>query len=203
MRTDELPPLDSPEHLVKMRMADPYPYYAWLRDNDPVHPELGSGGRTVWQMSRHEDVLPLLSARTRTESPATSRAPLNRHVLHTAGAEHLRLRRMINSAFTPRRISGMDTYIRQDAESLLEAVADREQIDLIADFSAPLTFRMICRILGVPADQATPAARAVVAATVLLPSAGISAADRERDERELADFLRVLIARNELVCDSG
>ncbi|OKJ49528.1 hypothetical protein AMK27_36330 [Streptomyces sp. CB02009] len=190
-------------------MRDPYPYYAWLREHSPVHAEVGSGGRTVWQISRYEDIQPLLSDARLSKEPGRvpgyvpGPAGLNSHVLHADGAEHRKLRGLINSAFTPRRIAGLGDDIRRDAEALLDAVEQHTEIDLIADFAAPLTFRMICRIMGVPGHLSTPAARAVVAATVLLPSAGISSAERQRDERGLAEFLRSLIAHKRVAGAEG
>ncbi|WP_283300788.1 hypothetical protein [Streptomyces sp. HNM0645] len=36
------------------------------------------------------------------------------------------------------------------AHRLLDRVEHQAHIDLIADFAAPLTFRLICAVLGVP-----------------------------------------------------
>ena len=40
--------------------ANPYPFYAKLRDQAPVHPIILADKRTVWLVTRYEDVLMVL-----------------------------------------------------------------------------------------------------------------------------------------------
>ena len=37
-------------------LADPYPGYAWLRDNDPVHQRGGPSRPAFWALSRFEHI---------------------------------------------------------------------------------------------------------------------------------------------------
>ena len=52
--------------------------------------------------------------------------------------EHDRLRGLVNKAFTPKAVDRMAPRIQEIADELLDAVQDREEWDLIGDFSAPL-----------------------------------------------------------------
>lgn len=80
--------------------------------------------------------------------------------------DHTRLRTLVNSAFVPRRIALLEPFIAQVAHRLLDRIEQAVHIDLIADFAAPLTFRMICAILGVPAHLDTAATRDTLMATI-------------------------------------
>uniref|UniRef100_A0AAU2JWB4 Cytochrome P450 n=1 Tax=Streptomyces sp. NBC_00049 TaxID=2903617 RepID=A0AAU2JWB4_9ACTN len=80
---------------------------------------------------------------------------LNRHLVHADPPDHTRLRTLVNAAFVPRRIARLEPLIADTANRLLDRVEQHAHVDVIADFAAPLTFRMICAILGVPVSWTT------------------------------------------------
>ena len=59
------------------------------------------------------------------------------------------LRGLVNKAFTPKAVDRMAPRIQEIADELLDAVQDREEWDLIGDFSAPLPTIVIAEMLGV------------------------------------------------------
>jgi nocardicin N-oxygenase len=71
------------------------------------------------------------------------------------GEEHLRIRRLVKSEFTPAKVRRLASMIEARARRLLDAMADRGRADLVADFAMPLTIETIAGQLGVPEqDQA-------------------------------------------------
>jgi cytochrome P450 PksS len=67
--------------------------------------------------------------------------------------DHTRLRRLVAKAFTPQMIENMRPHIQQIADELIDAVQDRGEMDLIADFAYPLPIIVISEMLGVPSSD--------------------------------------------------
>lgn len=66
---------------------------------------------------------------------------------------HTKLRAIISKAFTPRVAASLEPRIRELSRALLDRAAGRDEIDLVADYAAPLPMRVIAELLGVPADD--------------------------------------------------
>lgn len=94
------------------------------------------------------------------------------HLLNTDAPEHTRLRRLIAPAFTPRRIAALEPRVRATVDRLLDAMAERDEADLIADFAYPLSITLICEILGIPDDDRAKFREWSVAATTAAPTPG-------------------------------
>jgi hypothetical protein len=147
---------------------DPYPAYARLRAEAPVHESAFWGGYLV---TRHADVAagfrdPALSASRisaygRGLSPEVREriAPLLRNfsfwTLFMDPPAHTRIRGLIARAFTPRIVESLSPRIEAVVESLLDAVGTRPGFDAIEELSAPLPVTVIGELLGLPrADDA-------------------------------------------------
>ncbi|MEU9107847.1 hypothetical protein AB0D54_26665 [Streptomyces xanthophaeus] len=76
------------------------------------------------------------------------------------------VRTLVNSAFVPRRIASLEPFITEVAHRLLDRAEQQVHIDLISESAAPLTFRMICAILGLPERLDTAATRDTLMATL-------------------------------------
>ena len=147
--------------------ANPFPYYAQLRDEAPVHPVmLRMTKQRAWLVTRYVDVLSVLKDdrfakdRHNAMTPAQLRKvpllmsafkPLQRGLLSLDGTDHDRLRALVHQAFTARMIEQMRDQIQTVADELLDAAAARGSMDVIADYALPLPLTMIGRILGIPA----------------------------------------------------
>lgn len=66
------------------------------------------------------------------------------------GERHHRTRAPFARIFTPKRTVSYRQAIADRAERLLDAVEAQGQMDLVADFARPLSFGVICDVLGVP-----------------------------------------------------
>ncbi len=144
-------------------LADPYPLYRRLREEDPVHwdPFLHT-----WVATRYADVVTVLhdfSAET-TSSPEQVRSmglgamePIARvmmkQMLFMDAPAHTRLRKLYSAAVTPRRVESMASEIQDIADQLLDLVVSGGRMDVIADFANPFPATVSAGLLGVPVSH--------------------------------------------------
>ena len=135
-------------------IEDPYPLYHRLRADDPVHQNPAG----MWALSRYDDVSRFLRdprfGRRGFEEIISARfggPGLGRSMLLQDPPDHTRLRGLVNKAFTPRVIEGLRGQIQQIVDGLIDAVAGRGEMELIADLAYPLPVSVICEMVGVPA----------------------------------------------------
>lgn len=80
-------------------------------------------------------------------------------MLNADGIDHMRLRRLVTFAFTPKRVSGLGPRIQEACEELLSRLADGplESVDLKAQFAYHLPLAIIWELFGVtdPAQRTT------------------------------------------------
>jgi len=130
--------------------ADPYPYYAELRREAPVHQIEGMG---VYAISRYEDVMFAVNHPEIFSSDGFSSMTINekpaRMLIFTDPPDHTRMRNLVNRAFTPKMIADLEPRIREITDQLIDAMAARGETDLIADFAIPLPVTIIAEMLGV------------------------------------------------------
>jgi cytochrome P450 len=138
-------------------MADPYPYYRRMREEDPVH---WNDTVRAWFLTRHADVVELLrddrfsADRTRSERfrpPPPHRRRPGRSMLVLDPPDHTRLRNLVNKAFTPRTVERLRPRVEAIAAEILDRIDDGDGFDLVRDFAYPLPVIVIAEMLGVPA----------------------------------------------------
>lgn len=139
-------------------LHDPYPAYAHLRDEDPVHhhrdPEFWALSRfaDVWDAVR--DPATFSSASGLTFYPdEIARLGLAPTMVMFDPPRHTQLRRLIGQAFSPRRVARLEDEIRRFVVERILAMqakaADGEPVDLHRDFSSPLPSYVLARLLDV------------------------------------------------------
>jgi cytochrome P450 len=89
------------------------------------------------------------------EELTKGRQERGRHaILNLDPPDHTRIRRLVGSAFTVRRVEALRPRVRQLVQELLDDVeargADGEPVDLMARFAFPLPFQVITELLGMP-----------------------------------------------------
>jgi pimeloyl-[acyl-carrier protein] synthase len=144
-------------------LANPYPLYRKLRSEDPVH---WDRFLHTWVVTRYPDVLNVLHSFSadRTPSPeqltAMGLSGMNaiakvmvKQMLFMDAPAHTRLRGLASVAFTPQKVRVLKGHIQQIADDLLDRVQARGQIDMIADFAAPLPAIVTAEMLGVPTED--------------------------------------------------
>ncbi|HEX2074198.1 MAG TPA: cytochrome P450 [Geodermatophilus sp.] len=139
-------------------LADPHPALAALRESGPVHRLDMRMGLPVWVVTRYADVLAALSDPRLSNDPA--RAPgmrpflrgdfLSRSMLGVDPPEHTRLRRLVSTVFTARRVEALRPRVQEITDALLDRITPRGSADLIGEFALPLPITVIGELLGVP-----------------------------------------------------
>jgi len=128
-----------------------------LREKDPVN-ETPLG---LWRLTRHRDCLRLLrevKAGMRSTTGDSYSPRLSEQARHGRASfmlfqdppTHTRLRKLVSHAFTPRAIERWRPEVERIANACLDAVADHDEIDVIADLALPVPSTVICEMLGVP-----------------------------------------------------
>jgi cytochrome P450 len=161
-------------------VRDPYPTYARLREEDPVHQVAGTD---LWVVSRYDDVVAIVRAPEGFSSAlgmgalvsgalvdprlaqggSSSMADLLpagegelRLLLASDPPDHTRLRRLVNRPFTPRAIAEREPMVRLMAEQSFATLvaADAEgSADWIRDFAWPFPVMVIAELMGIPVDR--------------------------------------------------
>lgn len=146
--------------------ADPYPFYAALREHDPVH----RTGDTVI-LTRYEDVAYTLrsndfsrdiEANGNEPTDPLSRAKRERRrsrnssktILNLDPPDHTRLRRLVSKAFTPSSIENLRPRVQQLVDDVLDRAAQRGGMELIDELAFPIPFQVISDLLDMPVDRA-------------------------------------------------
>ncbi|GAB3684728.1 cytochrome P450 [Actinocorallia lasiicapitis] len=72
-------------------------------------------------------------------------------LINQDGADHTRFRRILQGAFTPRAVAKWRPRTAEIADELIDGLDS--SFDLVSEFAVPLPARVICAVLGVPADR--------------------------------------------------
>lgn len=149
--------------------ANPFPLFAQLREAGAVAVvpvPFGSGGQSVWMVTRLEEAVQVLKnplftvdpstiSRDDEKPPSPSRGSggfLGRSMIAVDEPDHRRLRSLVSKAFTPRYIQSLRDSIQRIADSLLDRVADQSRMDLVNEYAFPLPITVISTMLGVPSE---------------------------------------------------
>jgi cytochrome P450 len=181
---------------------DTNPYGVWkrLRDESPVY---RNDRFDFYALSRFADV------EAAHKDPATF---VSGHGIvlemmgpgpaHQAGSmimqdppEHTRLRSMVNRAFTPRRISNLESHIRELCAELLEPWTDGADFDFVEEFGATLPSMVICELLGVPATDRPEVKELIDTIFHIEPGVGMINDTSFRAQIALHGYLRELLPK--------
>lgn len=148
-------------------IADPFPYFARLRAEHPVHWNERWRG---WIVALYDDVYrglheTRLLADTVTPYFETRLAPeerarfaltyevLNSWAVFVDPPKHTRLRKIFSRAFTPKAVEAMRGIVERFVDETLQRWHGRTQVDLIDDFGYLLPASVIATIIGAPHED--------------------------------------------------
>jgi cytochrome P450 len=142
-------------------VEDPYPVYASLRQAGG----LARGGPGQWVVSRHEDVATLLADRRLScEYPSEYRTfalgsgPAHsfyeRIVLYRDGSAHARLREQLRYALKSSLVDVLNRRLPHFVDELIQPALEGSRFDIVKDFAIPLSFRVMCELIGFPKYEA-------------------------------------------------
>jgi cytochrome P450 len=152
------------------RWPDPYPWLAELRDAGPVQRVKMRGDLDAWLVTRYDDVLAGITDPRMSSNPDSAGDYIKNHpvfrrrrgddddevsfsMLAADPPDHTRLRRAVSKVFTARRVEQLRPRVQEIADRLIDDMAGRDRIDLIADYAFPLPVSVICELLGVPFED--------------------------------------------------
>jgi cytochrome P450 len=137
--------------------TDPHPLYARLRAEAPV---AWNEERGFWAVAKHAHVSAIESDHgtfcagggilveeigITYESPPT--------MMHSDPPVHTRYRRLVQPAFKPSVVRGLEAVIRARTAALVDLFEDGGGTDIVPALSVPLPLQVISEILGVPDDE--------------------------------------------------
>jgi cytochrome P450 len=164
------------EHLGADYFSDPYSVHARLRAEHPAAQVIMPGGTPAWLITGYAQARAALTDPRLRKMPKDYRpdpnslfAALDLHMLNSDPPDHERLRKLVNKAFTARRVEQLRPRITAIAEALLDDMSMRQEVDLLAAFAFPLPVTVICELLGVPVadrDQFRAWSATIVSETV-------------------------------------
>jgi cytochrome P450 len=143
---------------------DPYPYYARLRREKPIHydPKLG-----MYLVSRYEDIQTILADPLTfslekgyvdqyakgyqdewKDILAREGGGYFRDMIMTDPPVHTRMRRLLEKAFTAHRVKDLEARIRAIVVDYIERVAETGHAEARREIAVPITASIICEQLG-------------------------------------------------------
>jgi cytochrome P450 family 144 len=147
----------------------PHAWHAALREHTPVCP-LPQAGYVL--VTRHEDIervaldtetyssnlVGLLLANASggaelLELPEGAPRPVDVLAIADPPA-HGRQRRLVNKAFSPRRVAALEPRVRLLAAGLFDSFAQRRSAEWVSELAVPLPMTVICELLGLPQADA-------------------------------------------------
>jgi cholest-4-en-3-one 26-monooxygenase len=137
----------------------PHAAFQELRDHDPVshrdHPFWPQG---YWLLSRHADVQ-RVSRDSATfhnaphpflEQTGDDQAGTSLLLISLDGSDHIKLRKLVNRGFTPKRVADLTGRIQSRIDGLINGLAGRDGCDLVTDLALWLPLHVIADLVGVP-----------------------------------------------------
>lgn len=143
------------EEFARLRREEPVVWHEW---------DCSRGG--FWAVTTREDVTTVTRDwRTYSSAQFTNLFELSpeaqvarRSLIDTDSPEHTRLRRLVTTPFTMRRMTNYDEVTRSITNDLLDGLLDAGSggatVDVVKLLSEPLPIRVIVTILGVPNEDA-------------------------------------------------
>lgn len=166
-----LPSESAARRLTKDQLyADPYPIFSELQAEDVFHRVDGMLFNMPWShvVTGHAEVSALLrdprisadyahanswfNVKKARWVPKILRCMMNTMVA-TDAPDHMRLRKLATQAFTPQTIKSLSSRIVAITDERLDAMANKDTVDLMEDFALPIPLTVISEMLGVPKQK--------------------------------------------------
>lgn len=138
--------------------------FRWLRQNQPVawhEPRDGQPG--YWAITRQDDLdfiskhPELFSSEERTcflqDLPDDQLAMQRLLMINMDPPKHLKYRRLVRSAFTPRKVDSYGPRFREIAADILDRAVEGGRCDFVEDIAVELPLIAICELMGVPLER--------------------------------------------------
>ncbi len=182
---------------------DPYPELRVLRDHAPLCRQPDGS----YVVTRYDDVRTLLSDTARFSSdkkvdflPKFGDSPLYEHhtmsLVFSDAPYHTRVRKLLAPFFAAQTLRRMEETVAAMVDELLDAAADKGEIDVMNEFALAIPLNLVGTLLGVPPGEREPLrewANLILGGLEPVRTAEQLAAGNRAVE-EFKDYLRSLIA---------
>ncbi|MGE0682575.1 MAG: cytochrome P450 [Candidatus Binatia bacterium] len=184
-------------------LADPYPTYREMRDQSPTQMEFVPGGIVpgldepikAWALMKHDDVYSALRDHdtfSSARNPFVEKGFFPQLVLIMDDPpRHTRFRRLVNKAFTLKRVETLEPWITSVAHELLNEIGSGET-DIVQSYTIPLPVKVIARLMGIPGEDYTTFKR--WSDTFISSLISISLEERMRNTMEMAEYFGKIAA---------
>lgn len=202
-------PLDKINALDPAVIACPHAYYKKLRDEAPVHRDPNTG---FYMVSRHDLVMEVIrhpeifSSRFAQaleggrETPEKVKAIMSEGweavdtMLTQDPPEQRRYRKLVDEAFSPRKVKAMQPYVATLANELVDRFIDRGRCEFVSAFCVPLPLTIIADQLGIPRRE-MPAFKQWTNAFVIRLSGLATPEQEEQAARDIVAFQKYFAER--------
>jgi hypothetical protein len=156
-------PIFAPDQLTTPAVfVNPYPAYRQLRDQSPFN-YLALPPGTIpgfdepiraWALMKYDDVYNALRDHETfsSEDPRAGRFGPKIVLIQDDPPRHTRFRRLVNKAFTLKRVEALTPWITSVANELLDEIGE-EEVDIVQSYTIPLPVKVIARLLGIPGED--------------------------------------------------
>ncbi|GAA5612678.1 cytochrome P450 [Streptomyces platensis] len=155
-------------------------------------------GEPAWLVTRYAEARFVLGDQrfsraegARHDEPRQSEGRTDSGILGMDPPDHTRLRTLVAKAFTVRQVEKLRPQVKQLANELLDELeAAGPPADLVDRYALPIPVAVICRMLGVPAEDRP---RFRVWSDAALSTSSLTAAEFDANMEELRAYMRQLI----------
>lgn len=142
----------------------PLDWFAYLRNSRPISwQEDTKTGVGYWAITRREHIdlisksPEIFSSAARTcfymEQDDMTTSLMRSLLINMDPPEHLRFRRIVRSAFTPKAVDSYEPYFREIARGILDRVLPNGRCDFVSEIAADLPLIAICELMGIPQED--------------------------------------------------
>jgi cytochrome P450 len=145
-------------------VTDPYPTYQQMRDQTPMEMIFVPAGVVpgideplrAWALVKYDHVYNALRDHdtfSSARNPLVEKGIFPRLVLIADDPpRHTRFRRLVNKAFTLKRVETLEPWIAKVANEQLDEMGTGE-VDVVQSYTIPLPVKVIARLLGIPGEE--------------------------------------------------
>lgn len=136
---------------------DPYPTYAWMRENAPAY---WDATNELWGISRYDDIVSIEKRKDVFINSDTEKGGYRPNlaadpaIIGLDDPLHQQRRNLVTRRFTPRAVAGWEDHIREVVTRLVDdALAHGGPVEIVNEVAAPLPAEMIALLLGFPLEM--------------------------------------------------
>ncbi len=149
-------------------VQDPYPTYARLHEEGPIHYVEVAGKWAVWSIFSHAECASIakdarLSAKRAQQMllplPLSRQAEfselarmLSLWLIFMDPPEHTRLRKLLNKGFSAAAVEALRPQVQIIVDQMLSPLKQGSEVDLMHEIANPMPIQIILEMLGIPQD---------------------------------------------------